>query len=147
MNTKKIAVTIISLVAISIITNLPSGSGNAVISSAYAKGDKIIVFYFHGDFRCHTCTKIEALTKKAVTEGFKKEIAPLKIEFLAVNMDKPANRHFVKDYRLDSKSVIVAEFTGSKQIRWKNLPKIWDYYSDEPMFLAYIRDEIKAYLK
>jgi hypothetical protein len=111
-----------------------------------ASGKKVIVYYFHGEFRCQTCLKIEELTQKAVTGGFKKELAESKIEFKVLNIDLPQNAHFIKDYNLETKSVIISEYNGSKQVRWKNLPKIWDYYSNEIMFIKYIQGEIKKYL-
>jgi hypothetical protein len=115
-------------------------------TSANALGKKIIVYYFHGEFRCHTCLRIEELTQKAITGGFKKELVESKIEFKVINIDLPENGHFNKEYSLETKSVIVSEYNGSRQVRWKNLPKIWDYYSDDSMFVKYIQSEVKEYL-
>jgi predicted outer membrane protein len=33
-----------------------------------------VVYYFHGQFRCETCLKIEAWAKDAVSEGFAREL-------------------------------------------------------------------------
>lgn len=111
-----------------------------------AAGNRIIVYYFHGEFRCHTCMQIEQLTKKAVAEGFKREVAGSKIRLRLVNVDRPENRHYVTDYGLETKSVIIAEYDGQRQIRWKNLAGIWDYHTDETAFIAYVQREIKKYL-
>jgi len=107
---------------------------------------RIVVYYFHGEFRCHTCIQIEKLTRKAVTEGFKKEMAVSKIELKIINIDKPENKHYVQDYNLETKSLIISQFIGTKQIRWKILPKIWDYYDKENVFIKYVRDEVNGYL-
>ncbi len=147
MNIRKTINAILVIASILAGYYLISHSANTIATPAHATGDKIMVYYFHGDFRCRTCTLIEALTRKAVAENFKKEVSESRLEFKAVNIDKAANAHFVKDYNLETKSVIVAQFNGSKQTRWKNLPKIWEYYSDESAFLKYIRAEINKYLK
>ncbi|MCU0846517.1 MAG: nitrophenyl compound nitroreductase subunit ArsF family protein [Spirochaetes bacterium] len=124
-----------------------AGNLSSAISAQAAAGDKkIIVYYFHGDFRCQTCLRIEELTKKAVNDGFKNEMVSSKIELKIINIDKPGNNHFVNDYNLKTKSVIISEFTGSKQVRWKNLPGIWNYHDNESSFIRYIRDEVKGYL-
>ena len=111
-----------------------------------ASGNKIIVFYFHNQERNYTCVQFERLTKKAVTDAFKKELDESKIEFRVVNFDLPENRHFINEYKLVKKSVIVSDMNGSNVIRWKNLQRIWDKYSDEAPFLKYIRDEVREYL-
>jgi hypothetical protein len=108
---------------------------------------KILVYYFHNDFRCYSCTQIETLTRKAVTENFQKELAESTVELKVINVDKAENEHFVEDYNLETKSVIMVEYSGSKQVRWKNLSKIWDYFYKEDVFASYIRDELNRYLE
>lgn len=141
MNRKKIFISTIIftfiLCSISLIMNM---------NSANAADKKVIVYYFHGDFRCHTCTEIERLTKKAVNLGFAGKLKDSTVEIKVINFDRQENSHYMQDYKLDIKSVIISEFNGSKVVRWKNLPKIWDYYNDEKVFIKYIQDEVKGYL-
>ena len=146
MNINKSIIAILVIASVFTGYYLVSHTAHSIAAPAHAKGRKIVVYYFHGEFRCHTCTMIEELTRKAVAEGFRKEVSESRLEFKAVNTDRAGNAHFVRDYKLETKSVVVAEFSGSKQTRWKNLPKIWEYSSHETAFMKYIRDEIKEYL-
>ncbi len=106
---------------------------------------KTVVYYFHGQFRCHSCTRIEELTRKAIQQGFQKELSSGSIQFRPVNIDTPSNEHYVRDYRLETRSVILSKMNGSKEISWKNLPLVWDYLGDEKAFLGYIINEIKGF--
>jgi hypothetical protein len=35
------------------------------------------------------------------------------------------NQHYVKDYQLFAKAVVISMVIGDKEIKYKNLPKIW----------------------
>jgi len=68
------------------------------------------------------------------------------LQFKVVNIDFPENKHFIKDYQLYTRSLIVAEFREGKQLRWKNLTGVWNYLGDREKFYDYVRSEIQAYL-
>ena len=105
----------------------------------------INVYYFHRTIRCPACEMIEALAQKAVEEGFADELAAGRIEWRIINLDEPENKHFEEDYRLPMQSVIVSEVRGGKEVRWKNLDKVWDLLNDDTGFVRYVQDEIRAY--
>ena len=65
----------------------------------------------------------------------------------AINTDLAENKHFIKDYQLYTKSLIIAEFKDGKQVRWKNLAKVWNYLNDRNKFYEYVQSEIKNYLE
>lgn len=70
-----------------------------------------------------------------------------KVVWRLVNLDEPANRHFIDDYRLYSKAVIVADVRDGKEARWKNLVKVWQLTNDKEAFVKYVQDEVRAYLE
>ncbi len=107
----------------------------------------LTVYYFHTTFRCPTCRKIEALTESTVKNFFSTELAEKKIIWKPVNIEFPENRHFADDYKLFTKSVVIVDTANGKQIRWKNLDKIWELVRDESAFTGYIKKEISGYLK
>lgn len=109
-------------------------------------GDQVLVYYFHGDVRCPTCIKIEALSTKAIESGFAGEIADGRLVWQAVNVDQPENAHFVDDYELYTKSLIVVKKHNGDQTEWKNLPQIWELVNDDAAFIKYVDDEVKAYV-
>ena len=108
---------------------------------------KVIVYYFHGNFRCASCRKIEAWTRDAVKSAFAKEIEQGRIEWGPVNIDKPGNEHFVREYRLYTKSVILAKFKDGNRTQYKNLEKIWRLLHSRSDFEAYVSGEITSFLR
>lgn len=63
-----------------------------------------------------------------------------------VNLDEPANKHYIDDYQLYTKSLIVSEIRNGKEIRWKNLAKVWELTNDKKAFIDYVQGEVRAYL-
>ncbi len=114
--------------------------------SANVTGDQVMVYYFHGDVRCPTCIKIEALSTEAIQNGFAEDIEAGRLVWQAVNTDQPENAHFIEDYELYTKSVIVVKNSDGEQTAWKNLPEIWELVNDDSAFIQYVDDEVKAYL-
>jgi len=108
--------------------------------------DAVVVTYFLTDFRCSTCLKIEAYTKEAVEVGFADAVADGRLVWRAVNTDEPGNRHFLDDYQLAAKAVVVSVRRGGKEVAWKNLEDIWFEVGVKDDFLAYIRTEVAAAL-
>ncbi len=87
------------------------------------------------------------MTESTVKNFFSAELAEKKIIWKPVNIELPENRHFADDYKLFTKSVVIVDSASGKQIRWKNLDKIWELVRDESAFTCYIKNEITGYLK
>jgi hypothetical protein len=86
---------------------------------------KVIVYYFHTNTRCSTCRKIEEYSQTAINLGFPDELENGSLELRIVNYERPENRHFIKDYKLVTKSLILVNLVDGKQTEWTNL-KLWD---------------------
>jgi len=110
-------------------------------------GDKVIAYYFHGSFRCPTCTTMEKYSKEAIEMNFKDKLASGKLEFKAVNVEERGNEHYVNDYQLYTKSLILSLVKDGKEIKSKNLDKIWQYARNKQKFIDYVTDEINVFLK
>lgn len=110
------------------------------------KERKLIVYYFHTNFRCHSCVTIEKLTRQAVTEGFTDQLKNGRIEFKEINVEETGNEHFTDDYKLYTKSVILSDIKNGKEASWKNLEKVWTLLRDEQKFIDYIKSEVTALL-
>jgi hypothetical protein len=115
-------------------------------STADGTEHKVVAYYFHGDKRCRTCLSIEAYTREAIERGFPEELESGELELRIVNVDEPENGHFVQDYGLTTKSVILADFRGGAEERWKNLDMIWEYVRDKEVFVDYVRGETEEFL-
>ncbi len=122
----------------------PEGSRPPGGIAGGAPGRGVIAYYFAGNVRCASCRKIEALSRKAVADGFPRETAGGRVRFLVVNVDEPGNRHFVEDYRLDGSALVLVETRDGKPGAWKKLPDVWTLLDDEPRFLEYVRGNVAS---
>ncbi|MCK9604740.1 MAG: nitrophenyl compound nitroreductase subunit ArsF family protein [Candidatus Omnitrophica bacterium] len=122
---------------------------------SYASGEPIerstqgyvIAYYFHGAFRCPTCRKLEQYSKEAIEANFKDALASGKIIFKVVNVEEKGNEHFTKDYQLYTKSLVISLVKDAKEVKSKNLDKIWEYAGDKQRFYDYVKEEVAAFLK
>ncbi|MBW1770899.1 MAG: hypothetical protein JRJ17_07025 [Deltaproteobacteria bacterium] len=111
-----------------------------------ASGREIIVYYFHGTYRCLSCLQIEAWSFDAIQEKFAQELEQGTIIWKTINIDKPENRHLVEAYQVSTQALIIVEMTGKKEKRYKNLGKVWEYLSDQQAFYEYVTHEINKFL-
>ena len=109
-------------------------------------GSKVIVYYLHTTARCPSCLKIEAYTAAEVTGPLAGPLAEGRLEWKVLNVDEPKNVHFVEDYQLYTKSVVVSDIRDGKEVRWKRLDKVWDYLDNRQAFMKYVDEEVRAYL-
>ena len=107
---------------------------------------KVIAYYFHTNTRCSTCIKIEAYSKEAIEKGFPDELKNGILEMRVVNYENPENRHFMQDYKLVSKSLVLVNTVNGKQTEWTNLKLVWQLTGRKDAFLNYVRKEVRGYL-
>lgn len=108
---------------------------------------KVMAYYFHGTFRCYTCTNMEKYSREAIEANFKDALTSGKFEFLSVNVEDRGNEHFVNDYQLYTKTLILSLVKDGKEIKSKNLDKIWELARDKQKFIAYVTSEINGFMK
>ena len=107
---------------------------------------KYIATYFLTNVRCPSCMTIERLSSETVRTEFSDQIESRQLEWRTVNIDEEGNYHFVKDYSLYTKSVIISEEINGKEVRWKNLPRVWELLGNEGKFRKYLKEEISAFM-
>jgi hypothetical protein len=90
--------------------------------------------------------KIERYTQEALERGFSGELEAGVLEFRILNLDEPENERFLEEFELSVQAVVLAEPGEGPAPRWKNLMKVWDLVGDKAGFLAYIRQETRAFL-
>jgi len=116
-------------------------------TATFVPKNYVIAYYFHGNFRCYTCHKLEQYSKEAIESNFKDELASGKIVFKAVNIEEKGNEHFVNNYQLYTKSLIISLVKGGKEEKSKNLTKIWEYVGNKQRFYDYVKKEVSGFLK
>ena len=107
----------------------------------------LVVYYFHGNARCPTCYKLEGFAKSEVETDFADAIKSGKLEWKTVNVEEKGNEHFVDDYKLYTKSIIVSVHQNGKETSWKNLDSIWQLVHDQSKYREYIKNDVKACLE
>ena len=120
----------------------PASSENATAVA------KVVSYYFHGNVRCTTCRTIEAYAKEAVEMGFADAVKDGRLEWRVVNVEAPGNDHFVQDFKISTRSVVLERIANGKHQEWKNLQRVWELVrGDKEDFLKYVQDETRAYLE
>lgn len=125
----------------------PASAAPDSIAVQAAAARRVVVYYFHTTQRCATCRKIEQWSGEALTAEFGKELADSTLVFLPVNTDLEGNEHFLEDYQLYAKSLIVSDLVGGVQRGWENLPKIWEYTGSQEAFFKYVQDNVRRHLQ
>ena len=141
---------ITTLFACLFVVGICTGEEENKVNTA-SPGDKAVkthsAYYFHGNFRCDNCKKIEQYSQEAIEKYFAEELKTKKLTFTIINTDLPGNEHYIEDYQLYTRSLVIVEFEDGKQVRWKNLAKVWDYLNDKDAFYEYVKSEIRNYLE
>jgi hypothetical protein len=107
---------------------------------------RVIAYYFHTNARCSTCIKIEQFSHEAIEQGFPEELKNGALEIRVVNYEQAENRHFMQDYKLVSKSLVLVNIINGKQTEWTNLKMVWQLTGRKDAFLNYVRKEVRNYL-
>ena len=109
--------------------------------------DVEVVYYFMTTQRCQNCMKIESYTKEAVQKHFSEKLNNETMIWKMVNIDEPRNQHFIDEFQLYTKSVVLVRYRDGKQVEWKNLDLIWDYLGNKTDFFEYVIREVNAFVK
>ena len=114
---------------------------------AFSAGSKVIAYYFHSNARCLTCHNMEEYAKEAIEKNFIKELEDGRLVFKTVNVEEKENEHFVDDYQLYTKALVISQIKDEKESQYENLTKIWEYVRNKDRFVEYVTNEIRDYLK
>ena len=125
----------------------PQGTTQSVATpTVVIPEDGVVVTYFTTNVRCSSCRKIEALTRETIAGEFPDECADGKVVFQVLNTDFPENAHFIEEYKLVSKTVVVSERNAGKETGWKNLQDIWLKLKDPADFKNYVAAGVREYV-
>jgi len=90
---------------------------------------------------------MEKYSREAIETNFKDAIASGKLEFKTVNVDERANEHFVKDYQLYTKAVVLSLEKDGKEVKSKNLDQIWQLVRNKQKFIEYVTGEVNTFME
>jgi hypothetical protein len=114
--------------------------------NAQEKKVRIDVIYFHATIRCHGCLTIEDMTKNSINSTFGKELKDSLITYTSLDFLQTENEHYQDDYKFDAQTLIISKKIDGKEVKWKNLDKIWDLSSDYDEFHKYVEEEVRKLL-
>lgn len=119
---------------------------DSIIATPVDVSPQVIAYYFHGNRRCVSCKKIESYTQEAIEYGFADRIKSGALQWQVINIDEDENKHYINDYQLYTKSVVLSKTQDGKEISWKNLDKVWNLLNDKDDFVIYIDNELHAFM-
>lgn len=118
------------------------GVGQLAESAGVVKENAVTVYYFHGAQRCFTCNTIEALTRKAIDDAYSAGLKAGDIVFRSINLDDAVNAHFVDDFELSVRGVVM-----KKGNRVKKFDEVWTWARDSEKMTHYIKDGVAEMLR
>jgi hypothetical protein len=107
---------------------------------------ELLVYYMDMGKDCTTCLNLESYTREALDTYFAADLASGRIQWRTADLDDPANAHFVDEFGLYTKSVVLVRFKSGAQTRFDSLSRIWELVYDKDAYIAYIRDEVSGFL-
>jgi len=90
---------------------------------------------------------MENYSREAIETNFKDDLASGRLEFKAVNVEERGNEHFVDDYQLYTKSLILSLVKDGQEVKSRNLDKIWQLARDKQKFIEYVTAEVSALMQ
>jgi hypothetical protein len=90
---------------------------------------------------------MEKFSREAIETNLKDDLTSGKLEFKAVNVEDRGNEHFVNDYKLYTKSLILSMLKDGVEVKSKNLDKIWEFAWNKQKFIDYVTGEMNAFVK
>src|SRR3972149_3720459 len=67
----------------------------------------------------------KVLSKDEIERNLNDALGSGKLEFKAVNTDEKGNEHFLNDYQLYTKSLVLSLVENGREVKSKNLARIW----------------------
>lgn len=137
----------LALLAVATLASVPFHENSKALAKDASADGTVTAYYFHGTFRCPTCHKLEEYAKESIESNFKTALASGELTFKIVNVESKGNEHYANDYQLYTKSLVLSFTKDGKELRFKNLDKIWKYVRNKDRYESYVRDEVAAFLK
>src|ERR1019366_7746957 len=101
----------------------------------------------HVTARCTTCRTIERYSREDIERKFGGDIARDRLQYKLVNVQLPENWHFVKDYLLFTKSLVLVRFEKGREAEHKVLNETWELVGDKSAMQGYVERGGRDYPK
>lgn len=108
--------------------------------------DGVVLYYFHLNVRCTTCRDMEQYARELVADRFGSHVVAGRLHWMPVNVQQPANRHFVSDFKALTRSLVLERRQGGRTLRYKVLHEAWLHLIDRSELDQYLSSEIDEFL-
>jgi hypothetical protein len=127
-------------------TDAPAVQASSPAETVAAR-DEYVVYYFMTSQRCENCINFENYTRELLETTFAEPLQDKTITWEMVNLDEPQNRHYIQEYQLITKSIVLVHYRNGMREDWKNLDQIWNLVGDKNAFQTYIAGEMNAFME
>lgn len=147
-----VTILLLVFVAASLVALFMKGTGSEseiegpTVSGAVGSDTKVIAYYFHGNTRCKTCLTIEMYALEAIETGFPEALKEGNIEFLSVNLEIAENEHFIDDFQLAARTIVLQRIVGGERKDYLNLHRVWELVGNKEAYIAYIEEETGKFM-
>lgn len=117
-----------------------------VIDETSLPTNGVVAYDFRNTQRCASCITIEDWTSGVLKTEFAAQLADGTLTWRPLDVQQPANAHFIQDYQLTSISVVLVRYTNGKPGKWENLQKVWQLLGDQKAFEDYIKSSTRSFL-
>ena len=109
--------------------------------------NRVDAYYFHGNARCATCRNLEAYGEEALRRSFGDALEEGRLVWRPTNVDLPENRHLVRDFQLQFRSLVLVDVRDGKPGRWQNLERFWELAGDRDACVSYVEEETRRFME
>ena len=115
-------------------------------ADAIAKA-QVVVTFFREEEPCDTTKRVEQMCRNAVAAGFGSELNSGEVVYRVICAMLPENDHYLDDYEIGEKALIVARQENGKECEFVACHDIWILFEEETSeFDAYVQQQIRDYL-
>ncbi len=108
--------------------------------------EPVVAFYFHRTVRCHGCLQAEEWARRVVEDAFAAELSAGLITWSPVNIEQPADAHFVADFGLTGPSLVLARMSEAGPAEYLKLDAVWEFLDDYGRFAEYVAGEVASFM-
>lgn len=127
--------------------HIKKASFNQNIHKASQEQNRVDVYYFHRNKRCHGCVTLEKMMHKALDSLFTDEIASGIVNVKIINVEEDENKKLISKYDVVSNGIMIDLVKDGNSISLKHLVKVWQLKHDALLFNDYVKTQIENALK
>lgn len=103
--------------------------------------------YFHYQYRCASCIRLERWAALAIQQGLADTIKAGRLKWGTMDIETPRGSALAEKIGLMNKNVVLMEMRGGTMVRSKELARTWSLLRDSAAFANYVKSETISFLK